>query len=57
MIHKRKRKTRRRGITAVELLFIFATFVVAAFAMFRLGSEVIEVYFYDGNRTTTSPLI
>ena len=57
MIHRNKRSRSRKGITAVEILFIFATFVIGAIAMFNVGRQVIEVYFQDGNQVTTSPLI
>jgi len=50
-------RSHRRGLAAVELLFVFVTFVFAFFIMFNLGKHVIEFYFHDGNQATSSPLI
>lgn len=57
MSRKTKRRRFRKGMTAVELLFIFASFVAGVVAMFNVGSQVIKVYFHDGNQVTASPLI
>jgi len=52
-----RRPLSRCGFTSVELMLVFATFVISAFFLFNLGAEIIEVYFRDGNQCTTSPLI
>jgi hypothetical protein len=61
MVHamksNRSKRYRRRGSTAIEILFVFATLVVAVFMMFKLGEAIIESFFADGNKATSSPLI
>lgn len=51
------RNCRRRAAAAVELLFVFATTVVAFYIMFQLGYWIIEMYFHDGNIATASPML
>lgn len=51
------RSRKRTGSTAIEVLFVFATLVIAALAIFALGSRVIETYFNDGNQAIHSPLL
>lgn len=52
-----RKRLQRKGMTAVELLFIFAAFVLATFAIFNIGQHIIQIYFHDGNQFTSSPLI
>lgn len=53
----RRHLKQRLGMTTIEMLLIFATFVVATFAFARLGISVIQVYFVDGHQMTGIPFL
>ena len=46
----------RPGMASIEMLFVFATFVIATFAFVRLGMAIIQVFFGDGNQAIAIPL-
>lgn len=49
-------RNHRNGGTSVEVLLVFAAFVVAVFVFLELGERVLSAYFVDGTRYIAIPI-
>lgn len=53
---KRSKRRQKRGATALELLFILGTFVIAMFAFLQIAQHVVQTFVTDGNMLLDIPL-